>query len=79
MAILIRCRKCGQMFDYTGGMTAYCKPCGEGMANEFGNVIEYIKRHPGVTAIEASEATGVDVKKILRFIREGHIEIKHIN
>jgi len=68
------CKKCGKVFAYNGHNV--CPQCRKEEEEEFKNVKEFIYDNPGATVQMVSEETGVDVKKILRYLKEGKLEIK---
>ncbi|MCT4619797.1 MAG: MerR family transcriptional regulator [Marinisporobacter sp.] len=74
MAELRNCKECGRVFQYTG-ISKICARCQKKGENDFNIVREYIYENPGATITEVAEETGVDEDKILRFLREGRLEI----
>lgn len=72
------CRKCGKVYAYDG-VNRLCPACRKEEEEEFKRVKEYIYDNPGATIQMVSEATGVDAKKILKYLREGKLEIKSEN
>lgn len=71
---LRNCRKCGRVFAYAGN--EICSRCATSDVDDFKKVKEYLYDNPGATIVEVSEETGVDEKKILRYLRESRIEIR---
>lgn len=71
---LRNCIKCGRVFAYQG--FEVCSRCLDDEEADFKKVKEYLYDYPGATVIEVSEETGVSEKKILRYLREGRIEIR---
>lgn len=74
---LRNCRKCGRVFAYNG--VEVCSRCLSSDEEDFKKVKDYLYDHPGATITEVSEETGVDEKKILRYLRESRIEIREEN
>jgi flagellar operon protein (TIGR03826 family) len=72
------CSRCGRIFTYDG-INRLCPRCRKQDEEDFINVREYLYDNPGATIQMVSEDTGVDSKKILRFLREGRLEIKDEN
>jgi len=70
---LRNCTKCGRVFAYNG--SEICSRCAGNDAEDFKKVKDYLYENPGATIVEVSEETGVDEKKILRYLRESKIEI----
>lgn len=72
MGKLINCSTCGKIFvQLTRNI---CPDCVEKEEQAFISVRDYIKKHPDSTVDEIVEATEVDDKKILRWMREGRLE-----
>lgn len=71
---LINCKKCGRTYGNDG--IDLCPKCRhEDLENEFKLVKDYLYDNPGAEIKEVSEETGVSTQKILKFLREGRIEI----
>jgi len=68
------CKECGRVFQ-SNGYTKICPRCQVDDEKNFVTVKEYIYDNPGVTMPEASQETGVSEDKILRYLREGRLEI----
>lgn len=77
MPELRNCIRCGKVFAYT--YNPVCNKCLEQEEEEFKLVKEYIYENPGSTAYEVSEATGVSVEKIMKFLREERLELSSDN
>lgn len=77
MPELRNCIRCGKVFAYT--YNPVCNKCLEQEEEEFKRVKEYIYENPGSTAYEVSEATGVSVEKIMKFLREERLELSSEN
>lgn len=71
---LRNCSKCNRIFAYTG--SELCSRCAKSDENDFKKVKDYLYDNPGATIIEVSKETGIDEKKILRYLRESRIEIR---
>lgn len=67
------CPRCGRLFQYI--RTPICEACVKEEDKIFETVREHLEENPGSTIIETSGATGVSVKKITRYLREGRLEI----
>ncbi|QZY54323.1 TIGR03826 family flagellar region protein [Crassaminicella profunda] len=74
MAEIRNCKECGKLFQYNG-ISKICPRCRRKDEDAFKAVREYIYENTGATLTEVSEETGVDEDKILRFLREGRLEI----
>ncbi|MDD3840300.1 MAG: MerR family transcriptional regulator [Clostridia bacterium] len=68
------CKQCGKIYAYTG--SDLCPVCRKEEDDMFDKVREYIYSHPGANTLEVSEETGVEEKIILKFLREGRLELK---
>ena len=66
------CKRCGKIYQYNGGYI--CNNCIRQEEEDFQKVKQDVLDHPGATPIEVSERTGVELKVINRFLREGRLE-----
>ncbi|MDI3316797.1 MAG: MerR family transcriptional regulator [Bacillota bacterium] len=73
MAELLNCRRCGRLFASAGA--TLCPECIEARETDFDRVREWLDRHPGGTAAQAAEATGVSLAEVTGFIREGRLRL----
>lgn len=71
----IDCPSCGARMTYIYGETYECPECGCRKLTDFGRVRKYLEDNGPRTAIVISEATGVSIEVINKFLREGRIEI----
>ncbi len=67
------CPKCGNVFTFI--RNPICPDCQAKEDEIFESVRFYIKENPDKTLVEVSEATDVSTKKILKYIKEGKIEL----
>lgn len=67
------CPKCGNVFTYI--RNPICKDCQEKEDEIFEIVRKYIKENPDKTITEVAEATDVTPKKIMKFIKDGKIDV----
>ncbi|WZL73732.1 MerR family transcriptional regulator [Clostridiaceae bacterium 35-E11] len=74
MADIRNCKECGRLFQYTGYIKI-CPKCQREDEQNFRIVKEYIYDNAGATLTEVAEETGVVEDKILRYLREGRLEI----
>lgn len=74
MAKIINCKECGRIFQYNG-ISKICPSCRRKDEEAFKIVKEYVYDNKDATIIEVTEETGVSEEKILRFLREGKLEI----
>lgn len=68
------CKECGRVFQYNG-LSKICPRCQQKDEENFKMVKEYIYDNPGATMIDITEDTGVPEEKVLRYLREGRLEI----
>ena len=71
----VRCRRCKQMFEFEGLPPECCPRCKKIEDNQFMRVRELVRDHPGITALEVHEHTGVPFPTIMQYIEKGHLEI----
>lgn len=67
------CTRCGKIYNYDG--FRICPSCRRDDEQDFQKVKEYLYEYPGANISEVEEATGVDSKKIIDFLREGRLEV----
>ncbi|AFS77318.1 flagellar operon protein YvyF [Gottschalkia acidurici 9a] len=67
------CLKCERAFSYDG--EDLCPKCRYEDDEDFKIVKEYLYDNPGADVNKVTKETGVDLKKILRYLKEGRIEI----
>lgn len=70
---LRNCSRCGKLFVYKG--SSLCPECQKLDEEDFSKVKDYLYDNPGASLIEVSEATGVSSDKILRYLKEGKLEL----
>lgn len=71
------CSRCGKVYKYDGFRV--CPNCRREDEADFQKVKEYIDEHPGANIKEVSDATEIDSKKIMEFLRAGRLEIMDEN
>lgn len=67
------CTRCGKIYNYDG--FKICYNCRKGDEQDFVKIKEYLNENPGANISDVSEATEVDTKKIIEFLKEGRVEI----
>lgn len=67
------CPKCKKVFAYT--RSPLCSTCEREEEQLFEKVRDYIKENPICTLSEVASATKASSKKIMKYIKEGKIEI----
>jgi len=73
---LTYCPRCGKLF--ARGIREVCNACTEEIEKEYETCVEYLREHKGATIHEVSEETGISVKQITKFIREGRISTQNM-
>lgn len=68
------CKMCGRIYQYSG--SNYCYNCLQELEEMFKRVRDYIDENPAANVVDVSEATDVEEKYILDFLREGRLELK---
>lgn len=71
------CKRCGKIYTYDG--FSICINCRKEDEHDFQKVKEYLEEYPGANIMEVSEATEVEARKIIEFLREGRLEISDEN
>lgn len=71
------CKRCGRMFQYKG--SPVCNNCLMQEEADFHKVRDYIGDHPNSSSVDISMATEVELKTIIRFLREGRLEYEKID
>lgn len=69
-----KCKTCGRVFQ-TAFDGLECPDCVEERERKFEKVKEFLYRYPGASMEEIIEETEVDPKLILRFLKEGRLEM----
>lgn len=67
------CTRCGKIYNYDGFKV--CPTCRKDDEKDFQKVKEYLYENPGANIPAVSEATEVEAKKIIDFLRAGRLEI----
>ncbi len=72
------CPKCGRLMQK--GIRTVCPNCHQEIEKQYETCLKYLRENRKCTLGELSEATGVSMSQITKFIREGRISIaEHIN
>jgi RNA polymerase subunit RPABC4/transcription elongation factor Spt4 len=67
------CRICGKLFARDGNQE--CPECHKKDSEDYKTIREYISTHRNVTAVDVNVATGIPISTILRFIKDGRVEL----
>ena len=67
------CPRCKKVFHFIH--SPICDDCVKEEADIFERVRDHLKEHPGLTVIQLSDQTNVSSKKILKYIKDGKLEL----
>lgn len=70
---LDNCPRCGRLF--AKGIRDVCPSCMKEIDKEYQHCADFLRENKGATIHEVSDATGVSIRQISKFIREGRISI----
>lgn len=69
------CARCGKLFQYMGSGLKICQKCKELDEQEFNSVKDYLFENPLATIKDTVAATGVSIRRIRSYLREGRLII----
>lgn len=69
-----QCAKCRALFNYVQG-DPLCPNCKEQLEKDFKIVRKFLRQYPNSTIEQTEEATSVLSKYIVKFIRDGRLEL----
>lgn len=72
MENLAHCRRCRRLFMRVGKNV--CPRCAQEIEHEFMLCYRFLRDHPGATVTEIHEGTGVSIKQIEEFVKEGRFQ-----
>lgn len=67
------CPRCGKVF--AKGMRDVCPACVKEIDQEYQDCADFLRENRGASIHELSEETGVSIKQITKFVREGRISL----
>ena len=67
------CSRCGSIYAYDG--FNICLKCRREDEEDFKKIKEYLDEYPGANISEVESETGVSSRKIIKFLKEGRLEI----
>lgn len=70
---IANCSRCGKVF--ARAFRDICQNCNAEIEKEYATCAEYLRENRGSTITELSDATGVTVKQITKFVKEGRISM----
>lgn len=71
MAALGNCKGCGRLFNIIH--RDICPVCVKDEEEKFYQIRNYLKENKGATTYQVHEATGIAMKLIIKFVREGRL------
>ncbi len=71
------CVKCGKVYVYDN--YKLCRNCRKLEEEDFQKVKQYIYDNPGATMQEISSETGVSIQRIMKYLREGRLQLREEN
>ncbi|MCL2199966.1 MAG: hypothetical protein FWB80_13700, partial [Defluviitaleaceae bacterium] len=75
---VIRCRRCGNMFEVEGLVGPICPSCKLEREEQFQIVRIFVREHPGISALEVHQCTEIPMEAILKYINAGLLEVVNI-
>ena len=76
---LANCSRCGRVFTVVKGGRDICPACVKEEDEHYLKVFHYLSERPAATAQEIAQATEIDIKEILRFVREKRLRLVQID
>lgn len=73
MGELRNCPQCGKVFMYM--VRNLCPACIELEEQQYEDVRTYLRKNPGAQVEQIVEDTGVDEAKVMRWLRDGRLEV----
>jgi len=73
---IINCPQCGRIF--VRGFRDVCPDCHKKVEDQYDLCLKYLREHNRCTIYDMNEATGVSIKQITKFIREGRISLANL-
>lgn len=68
------CSRCKKIYKYDG--FRICHSCRQDDEKDFQRIKEYLDENPGGNISDVVDATGIDSKKVIEFLREGRLELE---
>lgn len=68
------CKECHRLFQYISGPVV-CDACKKKDDEEYEKVRAYLREFPGANMQEVAQQTGVEPRKILRWLKEERLEV----
>lgn len=68
---LLNCTRCGALITSSG--TAICAECVAKEQNDFEQIRAYMRNNPTASVLDISVATGLSLRRIKEFVRQGRL------
>ncbi|MCQ6277148.1 hypothetical protein JMM81_19935 [Bacillus sp. V3B] len=62
------CSSCGKLTENQS--LSYCVECSQKERSDYEKVRDYIRKNPNSNAMNVAQGTGVDISKIMNYIKE---------
>ena len=72
---LMNCPRCGKVYQPVMGGRELCPSCIKQEEEDYKLVFQFMTSRPSATAQEIANETGVELKEILRFVRENRLHL----
>ena len=72
---LANCSRCSRVFSLFPGSRDICPSCVKEEDDNYLKIFHYLSTRPSATAPEIAQATEVDIKEILRYVRENRLRL----
>lgn len=69
----VNCPRCGKVFKRL--TVPICEICVENEEKDFMQIKDFIAENPASNIKEISEGTGISVKRLLKYLRDGRLEL----
>jgi flagellar operon protein (TIGR03826 family) len=69
------CPRCGHVYLQVPGGVSLCPACVKIEEENYKKVFQFFSEKPSATAQEIALATGVEIKEILKFVRENRLQL----
>lgn len=69
------CKACGGLMIFRGVGEYQCEDCFDVDFDDYGKARIYIEQHPGATASDISDNTGVTQRSIRQMLKDGKLEV----
>lgn len=71
----VTCIRCKRIFNYFGFGHRYCPACKKIDDEQFDKIRDYIYKNGTATMVELEQNTGISIRRIEQYLKEGRLEI----